>query len=243
MKSFTTKIMALGLTAIMLTGAVTACKTTKTAGAPEANAQAKQEQSAGENGGMQVVGGWTIPESHEVTEELKKYYKAACSKYDGTGSYHEPVALLATQVVNGTNYCFYCVSTMKSSSGPLSPVIAYVNVKPSGEADFIKTDRDILPGSGEQLPGGWENAADYKITDEIKSILEKASATLTGATYEPVAYIGSQVVSGKNHYILCKMTPSVKELNGAVSYVFVTVYENLEGKCEITDTKDYKLGI
>ncbi len=177
MKSFTTKIMALGLTAIMLTGAVTACKTTKTAGAPEANAQAKQEQSAGENGGAQVVGGWTIPESHEVTEELKKYYKAACSKYDGTGSYHEPVALLATQVVNGTNYCFYCVSTMKSSSGPLSPVIAYVNVKPSGEADFIKTDRDILPGSGEQLPGGWENAEDYKITDEIKAILEKASAT------------------------------------------------------------------
>ena len=132
---------------------------------------------------------------------------------------------------------------MKSSSGPLSPVIAYVNVKPSGEADFIKTDRDILPGSGEQLPGGWENAEDYKITDEIKAILEKASATLTGATYEPVAYIGSQVVSGKNHYILCKMTPSVKELNGAVSYVFVTVYENLEGKCEITNTTDYKLGI
>ena len=118
----------------------------------------------------QVVGGWTVPESTEVTEELKKYYKAACSKYDGTGSYHEPVALLATQVVNGTNYCFYCVSTMKSSKGPLSPVIAYVNVKPSGEADFIKTDREILPGSGEQVPGGWENAEDYKITDEVKKI-------------------------------------------------------------------------
>lgn len=243
MKSFTTKIMALGLTAIMLTGAVTACKTTKTGGAPEANAQAKQEQAAGENGGAQIVGGWTIPESSEVTEEHMKIYKEACSKYDGTGSGHEPVALLATQVVNGTNYCFYCISNAKSSSGPLSPVIVYINVKPSGEADFIKTDRDILPGSGEQLPGGWENAEDYKITDEIKAILEKASATLTGATYEPVAYIGSQVVSGKNHYILCKMTPSVKELNGAVSYVFVTVYENLEGKCEITNTTDYKLGI
>ena len=100
MKSFTTKIMALGLTAIMLTGAVTACKTTKTGGAPEANAQAKQEQAAGENGGAQIVGGWTIPESSEVTEEHKKIYKEACSKNDGTGSSHEPVALLATQVVN-----------------------------------------------------------------------------------------------------------------------------------------------
>ena len=243
MKNFTTKIMALGLAAMLLTGAVTACKTTKTGGAAEMNAQAKQEQAAGENGGKQVVGGWTIPASSEVTEEHKKIYKNACSKYDGTGSGHEPVALLATQVVNGTNYCFYCISTTRSSKGPLSPVIVYINVNSSGEADFIKTDRDILPGSGEQLPGGWENAEDYKITDEVKAILEKASATLTGATYEPVAYIGSQVVSGKNHYILCKMTPSVKELNGAASYVFVTVYENLEGKCEITNTTDYKLGI
>ena len=52
------------------------------------------------------VGGWSVPASHEVTEEHKKIYKNACSKYDGTGSSHEPVALLATQVVNGTNYCF-----------------------------------------------------------------------------------------------------------------------------------------
>lgn len=234
MKNFTTKIMALGLTAIMLTGAVTACKTTKSGGAAEMNSQTKNEQT---------VGGWKVPESTEVTEELKKYYQAACSKYDGTGSGHEPVALLATQVVNGTNYCFYCVSTARSSSGPLSPVIAYVNVKPSGEADFIKTDRDILPGSGEQVPGGWENAEDYKITDEIRKVVENASEKLTGAIYLPVAYIGSQVVSGKNHYILCKMESSVIELKGEASYAFITVYENLEGKCEITDTKEYKLGI
>lgn len=240
MKNFT-KLVALGLTAALFAGCITACKATASAGA---NApQAKQEQAAEAKGGEKVVGGWTIPESSAITEEHKKIYNDAISKYDGTGRDHEPVALLATQVVAGTNYCFYCQSTMRSSKGRLSPVIMYIYVKPSGEADIIKTDRDLILGSDGQVPGGWENAEDYKITDKVKEVLAKASETLTGATYEPVAYIGSQVVSGTNHLILCKMTPSVKELNGTPSYVFVTVYENLDGKCEITETKDYKLGI
>ena len=207
-------------------------------------AQTKQEQAAEANSGKQIAGGWTIPESSEVTEEHKKIYKNACSKYDGTGSYHEPVALLATQVVNGTNYCFYCVSTMKSSSGPLSPVIAYVNVNSSGEADFIKTDREFFyDNKGEVVPGGWENAKDPTITEDLKKIMAKATETITGEEYEPVAYIASQVVSGKNHAILCKATPSTKGLSNEAKYVILTIYENLEGKCEITKTTDVSIGI
>ena len=71
MKSFTTKIMALGLTAIMLTGAVTACKTTKTGGASEMKAQTKQEQAAEANSGKQIAGGWTIPESSEAKRRTR----------------------------------------------------------------------------------------------------------------------------------------------------------------------------
>ena len=94
--------------------------------------------------------------------------------------------------------------------------------------------------------GAWtisDQSNEAKLPDEVEKAFRKATESFTGSTLIPVAYIGSQVVSGKNHYILCKMTPSVKELNGSASYVFITVYENLEGKCEITDTKDYKLGI
>ena len=242
MKTFT-KIVALGLTAACLATCITACKANVAAGA---NApQAKQEQAANANakeGEKQVMGGWTIPESTEITEEHKKIYKNAISKYDGTGSSHEPVALLATQVVAGTNYCFYCKSTVESSHGPLESMIVYINVNPSGEADIIKTDRELIPGYGEAV-GGWQYAKDTAVTEDVKKVLAKATETLTGATYEPVIYMGSQLVSGTNHMILCKMAPSVKELNGATSYVMVTVYENLEGKCEITETKDYNLGI
>ena len=66
--------------------------------------------------------------------------------------------------------------------------------------------------------------------------------TLTGATYEPVAYISMQVVAGYNHSILCKSSPSVAELDGETTFVLVTVYEDLDGNCEITDTVDITLG-
>ena len=93
MKNLAIKFLTIGLTATLFAGCLTACKANATAGA---NApQANQEQAAGANGGgKQIVGGWTIPESTEVTEEHKKIYNNAISKYDGTGRDHEPVALL-----------------------------------------------------------------------------------------------------------------------------------------------------
>ncbi|MBR6488154.1 MAG: hypothetical protein IKT20_04540, partial [Clostridiales bacterium] len=113
-----------------------------------------------------------------------------------------------------------------------------------GEADFIKTDRDFFyDNKGEVVPGGWENAADPSITEEIKKIMSKATETITGEEYEPVAYIASQVVAGKNHAILCKATPSTKGLSNEAKYVILTIYENLDGKCEITKTTDVSIGI
>ena len=36
------------------------------------------------------MGGWTIPESTEITEEHKKIYNNAISKYDGTAEAMSP---------------------------------------------------------------------------------------------------------------------------------------------------------
>jgi hypothetical protein len=103
----------------------------------------------------------------------------------------------------------------------------------------------LLPGIGEggDKVGGWSYAESTEITDDMKKVMEKATETLTGATYEPVAYIGSQVVAGTNHAILCKSTPSVAELNGATTYVLVYVYQDLQGNCEITETTDIEMKV
>ena len=50
-----------------------------------------------------MLGGWTVAESAEITEEQKAIFDKAMEKLVGVG--YEPVAYLASQVVAGTNHC------------------------------------------------------------------------------------------------------------------------------------------
>ena len=84
------------------------------------------------------------------------------------------------------------------------------------------------------VSGGWADAQSIEISSEVKEMFDKLNETLTGAQYEPIVYVSSQVVAGTNHLVLCKSAPTVP---GATAfYVLVTVYEDLQGSVEITDT-------
>ena len=65
------------------------------------------------------------------------------------------------------------------------------------------------------LAGGWTPSADPAVTEELKAVFDKGTETLTGVGYTPVAYLGSQVVAGKNHAFLCQA---------------ITVYPGMETK-------------
>jgi len=241
MKTFT-KLLALGITAVLLTGCLTACKVNNN-GKINANVNINGEEVINTEIVIGSTGSWQFAESTTVTADHEKIFKEAISKIDGYN--HTPVALLATQVVAGTNYCFLCTNTIQGNSATNAMKLTYIYVDLSGEAKFVKDEVLKLPGtddSGEKV-GGWAYAESTEITDAIKKVMEKATETLTGATYEPVAYIGSQVVAGTNHAILCKCSPSVADLNGATTYILVYVYEDLQGNCEITDTTDVVLSI
>lgn len=83
------------------------------------------------------------------------------------------------------------------------------------------------------VAGGWSVAASAEITEEKQALFEKAMAELLGVNYEPVAYLGSQVVAGLNHCFLCRAT--VVYPNAAPSLVLVYIYENLEGNAQMTN--------
>lgn len=255
MKNITAKLLALGLTAAMITCGITACAgSVKTGGASETSQESQQSEESEQNeqsveadpeetAPAPISGGWAAAESNKMTDDLKKIFEQAVGKLDGY--FYKPAALIGTQVVAGTNYCFLCTSTIEANNAAKAMKLTYIYVDLSGNATFLKDETLKLPGvddSGDKV-GGWAYAESTEITDDIKKVMEKATETLTGATYEPVAYIGSQVVAGTNHAILCKCSPSVAELNGATTYVLVYVYEDLQGKCEITETTDVVLGI
>ena len=90
------------------------------------------------------------------------------------------------------------------------------------------------------LSGGWQPAADPAITEEIQAVFDKGMEGLLGVNYVPVAYLGSQVVAGTNHAILCQATAVYPD--AAPTYVIVYLYENLEGNVEILNIADFDIG-
>ena len=64
---------------------------------------------------------------------------------------------------------------------------------------------------------------------------------LIGVNYEPIAYMGSQVVAGLNHCFLCKAT--VVYPGAQPSYKMVYIYEALDGHAEVLEIADVALGV
>lgn len=87
--------------------------------------------------------------------------------------------------------------------------------------------------------GGWKTADDPTITEDIEQMLSKAldgyQTGITKLTYTPVAYLGSQVVAGTNHAILCKATGD----NGASAWVIVYLYQDLKGNVSVMNIADF----
>ena len=90
-----------------------------------------------------VVGSWTETESPVMTDEAKKALEKACETL--TGAAYTPVALLATQVVAGTNYRILCTSTPSAPSSESKYVIATVYADLEGNAELLETAVFLQP--------------------------------------------------------------------------------------------------
>lgn len=100
-----------------------------------------------------------------------------------------------------------------------------------------------VSASAEMLVGGWEMTQaqsailteevqpEPMMTDEAAAAFLKATETLDGANYTPVALLATQVVSGTNYCILCQVTPVV--LDPVPKWALVYIYADLEGNAEI----------
>jgi len=85
--------------------------------------------------------------------------------------------------------------------------------------------------------GGWTQK-DEAVTGEALEALNKALEGMTGANYEPVKLLGTQVVAGINYKYLCNVKAVVP--NATAVQKIVIVYKALDGTCSITSVEDYK---
>ena len=93
------------------------------------------------------------------------------------------------------------------------------------------------------LSGGWTPYADPAVTEELRALFEEGTETLTGISFVPVAYLGSQVVAGTNHAFLCQaVTAYPGSLETAPAYAMVYLWEDLSGRVSILSIADFEVG-
>ncbi|MCR4776199.1 MAG: hypothetical protein K5869_07460 [Saccharofermentans sp.] len=236
----TVKIAAIGLVGVMANVGLVACS--RNPGSSNADTATEiniVDISNDEIDRAAVAGGWQTAEDQTITDAQKAIFDKAMEKLVGVK--YEPVAYLASQVVSGTNHCFLAKATVVRPGATPRYTLVYIYEDLKKDCKILNIEDVALPGArdGKAPLGGFTFAENPAITPDIAAIMDKASASKLGANYEPVANIGSQVINGTNHVILCKVT--AVSPNSTCKYALVQVMETIDGKCTISEVTDIVL--
>ncbi len=189
----------------------------------------------------QIVGGWTV--SSEIvtpvlTERSREAFDKALKDYKGTGL--DPAALLATQLVSGTNYLYLCKeeAAAEGTSG-WSLVEVYEDLQ--GNASVSKVEglepaniKKAQNAQPDETLGGWkvETVSDaVTLPGEALAAFEKAVEEYGDLTLSPLGLLATQVVSGMNYKILCIGV----DADGNAGLYVTTIYADTQGNAQITE--------
>ena len=178
-----------------------------------------------------LLGGWNVSEEPiqaSLSEPERQVFDQAAAL---TGMDYEPAAVLATQVVAGTNSAYLCqerdgdrewiVVTIYSG---LNGEVQILNAHVLSLYNLLTTEKD-LPA---KLAGGWS----LRAVDNSAPLPEEAHAAFGQAVkaanenLSPVALLATQVVAGINYKVLAQ---------GENALYVVDVYAPLTGDASITD--------
>lgn len=200
-----------------------------------------------------LVGAWEswAGDPLDIPDDAKYIFDCATDELIGGTYNYEAIAILGTQVVAGTNYCFLCRKISYETGETMGYTLVYVFYSLNDDVELLH-EQDIVfapdaaspeaaettDANGEILPGAWANWTNdpLDIPNDVKAAFDKALESLVGCTYEPIAILCSQVVAGTNYCLLCKTT--VVTPDAPVSYTLVYIYEALDGTAEILRIQD-----
>ena len=94
------------------------------------------------------------------------------------------------------------------------------------------------------LAGGWMltdelSGSDAVLPADVKTAFDKAMGGLLGVNYEPVAYLGSQLVAGHNYAVLCKA--SVVSAEPARAMAVIIIYADLQGNASLLSINPFPI--
>ena len=156
-------------------------------------------------------------------------------------THYEPIALLGTQVVSGTNYLYLCKSTWTDYQENVSFVLLQIYQDLSGKSEVMgsailfpteesrEEGEDYIDNTGSYLP---ENIP------AIQNAFKEAVPDNENVSYIPLAYIGKHTQEGKPEEDVIFTAKKSKGKDAKTSYVLLYIGSGKGGKAKLVNTEE-----
>ena len=156
-------------------------------------------------------------------------------------THYEPIALLGTQVVSGTNYLYLCKSTWTDYQENVSFVLLQIYQDLSGKSEVMgsailfpteesrEEGEDYIDNTGSYLP---ENIP------AIQNAFEEAVPDDENAYYIPLAYIGKHSQEGKPEEDVIFAAKDPRGTDAKISYELFYISKDKDGKAKLVKSED-----
>ena len=209
----------------------------------ESGATAEEKEKAQNNTDAPLVGAYNtnlVSFSLKDNPDAMNAFEAAFPNgYNYT--HYEPIALLGTQVVSGTNYLYLCKSTWTDYQENVSFVLLQIYQDLSGKSQVMgsailfpteesrEEGEDYIDNTGSYLP---ENIP------AIQNAFNEAVKDNENVSYIPLAYIGKHTQEGKPEEDVIFTAKKSKGKDAKTSYVLLYIGSGKGGKAKLVKTED-----
>ncbi|WP_455030805.1 hypothetical protein [Oribacterium sp.] len=205
--------------------------------------EGKGEKDKGESNSDTLVGAYNtnlVSFSLKDNPDAMSAFEAAFPNgYNYT--HYEPIALLGTQVVSGTNYLYLCKSTWTDYQENVSFVLLQIYQDLSGKSQVVgsailfpteesrEEGKDYIDNTGSYLP---ENIP------AIQNAFNEAVPDDENVTYIPLAYIGKHTQEGKPEEDVIFTAKKSKGKDAKTNYELLYIAKDKDGKSKLVKTED-----
>lgn len=198
-----------------------------------------------------TTGGYTVNKNLSAAALPKDAQGAFDKALDGmTGADYEPIVLIGTQTVSGTNYAILCKVTpvIPDAESELDVVTIYEDL--SGKAEILSTepfdlaevtDTDQTYSKDDTMVGGFSTNTEFTAQETDDTVMKVFNqAENADKSYHYAAELGTQSVSGTNYAFLA-LKEDNKDSDSAV-WTVLTVYEDLDNKVSLSSAYELDPG-
>ena len=157
----------------------------------------------------ELLGGYEIV--NKPANELPQDLASAVGNINGgiLGATYQPIWYVGHQLVNGTNHLLICKEIRSTKDKNTCIVGLVINISTSGK------DATVV-----------EIIEEAKLSAEVQVAFLAAEKQLVGVGYKPLAYIGSQIVKGVNHYLICQAKGIYPNATPYAVVICINIFEN-----------------